>query len=47
MMRYAFILLTLFATPAIASDNLFDDPALEQRARTLFAELRCVVCEGQ
>ena len=32
---------------AVKPDEMLKDPALEARARTLSAELRCVVCEGQ
>ncbi|WP_274424845.1 cytochrome c-type biogenesis protein [Chelativorans sp. YIM 93263] len=32
---------------AIEPDEVLDDPALEQRARALSAELRCMVCQNQ
>lgn len=32
---------------AISPDEMLEDPALEQRARTLSQELRCVVCQNQ
>ncbi len=37
------------ATPALAvqPDEVMKDPALEARARTLSAELRCMVCQNQ
>jgi cytochrome c-type biogenesis protein CcmH len=37
------------ATPAFAvqPDEMLADPALEQRARTLSRELRCMVCQNQ
>lgn len=49
MKFWAAILLLLLATPAYAvlpSEQL-SDPALEARARTISAELRCVVCQNQ
>ena len=41
--------LALFAAPSLAvqPDELMKDPALEARARTLSAELRCLVCQNQ
>ncbi|MEL6599691.1 MAG: cytochrome c-type biogenesis protein CcmH, partial [Pseudomonadota bacterium] len=44
MIRTLLILLML-AVPAqaIQPDEVLDDPALEARARTISAELRCVV----
>jgi cytochrome c-type biogenesis protein CcmH len=32
---------------AVTPDEKLDDPALEARARTLSAELRCMVCQNQ
>lgn len=32
---------------AVLPDEVLDDPALESRARTLSAELRCLVCQNQ
>ena len=32
---------------AVTPDEMLDDPALEARARTLSAELRCMVCQNQ
>jgi cytochrome c-type biogenesis protein CcmH len=32
---------------AVLPDEVLDDPALEARARTLSAELRCMVCQNQ
>ncbi len=44
----------LLASPALASpalavepSEMLDDPALEQRARDLSAEIRCVVCQNE
>ncbi len=46
-----FLLLTLLFTPihafAVNPDEVLADPALEQRARALSAELRCMVCQNQ
>ncbi len=40
---------TAMAAPAFAvqPDEILPDPALEQRARILSAELRCMVCQNQ
>lgn len=47
----AFLLLALLFTPihafAVNPDEILSDPALEQRARALSAELRCMVCQNQ
>ncbi|MEM7749960.1 MAG: cytochrome c-type biogenesis protein, partial [Pseudomonadota bacterium] len=32
---------------AVEPDEILKDPALEQRARNLSAELRCLVCQNQ
>jgi cytochrome c-type biogenesis protein CcmH len=46
-----FLLLALLFTPihafAVNPDEVLADPALEQRARALSAELRCMVCQNQ
>ncbi|MBB4442221.1 MULTISPECIES: cytochrome c-type biogenesis protein [Rhizobium] len=43
------VVLLLMAAPAFAvnPDEVLADPALEARARTLSAELRCMVCQNQ
>ncbi len=43
------ILFGLVATPVVAvtPDEVLKDPALEERARALSAELRCMVCQNQ
>ncbi|MCB1475947.1 MAG: cytochrome c-type biogenesis protein CcmH [Rhodobiaceae bacterium] len=43
------ILLALLTGPALAvlPDEVLKDPVLEQRARTLSEELRCMVCQNQ
>lgn len=35
------------AGPALAQEAQLDDPTLEQRARDLAREIRCVVCQAQ
>src|SRR5947207_6476043 len=46
---FAFILLLTLAAPlhAVQPDEILKDPALEGRARTLSAGLRCLVCQNQ
>jgi cytochrome c-type biogenesis protein CcmH len=39
--------LGLSAANAVQPDEVLADPALETRARTLSAELRCMVCQNQ
>jgi cytochrome c-type biogenesis protein CcmH len=43
------VVLAVFALPsfAVEPDEVMKDPALEARARTLSAELRCLVCQNQ
>ncbi|MBH0237589.1 cytochrome c-type biogenesis protein [Methylobrevis albus] len=47
--RRAVVALALMTVPAAAlqPDERLPDPALEARARTISAELRCVVCQNQ
>ncbi|MFN7091818.1 MAG: cytochrome c-type biogenesis protein [Allorhizobium sp.] len=49
--RRLLLVLTLLFTPmhafAVNPDEVLADPALEQRARALSAELRCMVCQNQ
>jgi cytochrome c-type biogenesis protein CcmH len=40
-------LLIAAAAGAVQPDEVMKDPALEARARTLSAELRCLVCQNQ
>lgn len=49
MKRLLLILALLFAAPALAVEpsEMLDDPVLEQRARDLSAEIRCVVCQNE
>jgi len=43
-----FVLLSLsVASIAVNPDEVLDDPALEERARALSAEIRCLVCQNQ
>ncbi|MEM1286861.1 MAG: cytochrome c-type biogenesis protein [Pseudomonadota bacterium] len=45
----AFVLAFVFIGQAFAvlPDEILDDPALEQRARALSAEIRCLVCQNE
>lgn len=47
--RILAVLVFLLALPALAlaAEQPLDDPALEARARALFKELRCVVCQSE
>jgi cytochrome c-type biogenesis protein CcmH len=51
MRRLVLALCTMFALAggalAVTPDEKLDDPALEARARTLSAGLRCMVCQNQ
>jgi cytochrome c-type biogenesis protein CcmH len=44
-----FLLAAMRLVPALAvePDEMLKDPALEQRARAITRELRCLVCQGQ
>ncbi|PYB76885.1 cytochrome c-type biogenesis protein CcmH [Rhizobium wuzhouense] len=50
-LRRLFLTLALLLTPihafAVNPDEVLADPALEHRARTISAELRCMVCQNQ
>jgi len=50
-MRSILFLLVLLLTPtsaaALQPDEILDDPALEERAREISAELRCLVCRNE
>ena len=41
------LLLALSPALALTPDELLKDPALEQRARAISAQLRCLVCQNQ
>ncbi|WP_158818698.1 cytochrome c-type biogenesis protein [Methylocapsa sp. S129] len=48
--RLALLFVLMIAAPlahAVQPDEVLRDPALEARARTLSAELRCMVCQNQ
>jgi cytochrome c-type biogenesis protein CcmH len=47
MLGIAITLGSTLAAQAVQPDEMLADPALETRARTLSAELRCVVCQNQ
>jgi cytochrome c-type biogenesis protein CcmH len=49
MMRWLIVAVALFAAPAFAvePDEVLDDPVLEERARAISAEVRCVVCQNE
>jgi cytochrome c-type biogenesis protein CcmH len=41
------VLLFVFPALAVLPDEVLSDPVLEARARTISAELRCMVCQNQ
>ncbi len=49
MKKLIFIIFLLFSTSALAvqPDEILKDPALEQRAREISKNLRCLVCQGE
>lgn len=47
MRRILALLAMLWIAPALAQETQLADPALEQRARDLSREIRCVVCQSQ
>ena len=48
-MKTTLLLLLLFASPALAlqPDEILQDNVLEERARVISKELRCLVCQNQ
>lgn len=46
---FGILFLVAMALPAgaVEPDEILDDPVLEQRARDLSAEIRCVVCQNE
>lgn len=44
---FAFFALFVVQSFAVEPDEVLDDPILEERARILSQELRCVVCQGE
>ncbi|SFR46399.1 cytochrome c-type biogenesis protein [Litoreibacter janthinus] len=49
MIRAALLALAMLASPALAvePDEVLADPALEERARAISANVRCVVCQNE
>ena len=49
MTRIAILIYLICALPALAIDpgEMFEDPAMEARAREIGRELRCLVCRNQ
>ncbi|SEH58743.1 cytochrome c-type biogenesis protein CcmH [Rhizobium tibeticum] len=49
MIRRLLLVLAMFlsSAPAVNPDEVLADPKLEARARTISAELRCMVCQNQ
>lgn len=43
----AFVFLSVLPAVALNPDETLSDPALEQRARSLSVEIRCLVCQNQ
>jgi len=41
------IMMLPFAAQAVEPDEILDDPVLEQRARVISADVRCVVCQNE
>ena len=41
------VVLTAMPATAVLPDEVLDDPVLEERARALSAQLRCLVCQNQ
>ena len=48
-MKRLFLILMLVAAPvwAVQPDEVLDDPVLEERARELSKDLRCLVCRNE
>ncbi len=48
-MKKLLILLLILSTPvfAVEPDEILDDPVLEERAREISTELRCLVCRNE
>lgn len=43
----AFLVVAASASFAVSPDEMLSDPKLEMRARTIAAQLRCLVCQNQ
>ncbi|MEM6407757.1 MAG: cytochrome c-type biogenesis protein [Pseudomonadota bacterium] len=48
-MKRLLLILCVIASPlhAVEPDEILDDPVLEQRARAISADVRCVVCQNE
>ncbi len=48
-MKRLLLILCLLASPlmAVEPDEVLDDPVLEERARAISADVRCVVCQNE
>lgn len=49
ILTFAAVMVTVMGGTALAvqPDEMLDDPALEERAREISADLRCLVCQNQ
>ena len=47
LLAFAMVLILAPSASAVQPDEILDDPALEERARTITLELRCLVCQNQ
>lgn len=49
VLRYLVLAVAMIATPvfAVEPDEVLDDPVLEQRAREISKNVRCVVCQNE
>ncbi len=47
LLAFAMIVILAPAAHAVQPDEVLDDPALEERARAITLELRCLVCQNQ
>jgi cytochrome c-type biogenesis protein CcmH len=47
LLAVALLLGTALSAAAVEPSEMLDDPVLEQRARELSAEIRCVVCQNE
>ena len=47
LLTFAMIVILAPVAHAVQPDEILDDPALEERARAITLELRCLVCQNQ
>ncbi len=47
LLAFAMVLILAPSASAVQPDEILDDPALEERARAITLELRCLVCQNQ